>query len=194
MSVLHGRIEEMTFIILVFLWILLESYNAISSSVRRGRKTKVTGGKGSTAILRITLYSSIIGAFFLSSLGTLMLPRWFFYLGASLMVTGMILRQWAIHTLGGYFGIKIGVEDGQKVVDRGVYHYIRHPSYLGIYIVGAGIGLCLRSVPGIFIILFLVGIALAYRIRVEERFLVSQLGDEYSLYMKRTKRLIPFLI
>jgi protein-S-isoprenylcysteine O-methyltransferase Ste14 len=33
-----------------------------------------------------------------------------------------------------------------------------------------------------------------YRIRVEERGLAEDLGDEYRGYMRRTKRLIPFLL
>jgi len=32
------------------------------------------------------------------------------------------------------------------------------------------------------------------RMRVEERVLQSELGQDYAEYMKRTKRLIPFLI
>jgi protein-S-isoprenylcysteine O-methyltransferase Ste14 len=34
----------------------------------------------------------------------------------------------------------------------------------------------------------------AYRIRVEERALATNLGPAYHDYMRRTKRLIPFLI
>jgi len=33
-----------------------------------------------------------------------------------------------------------------------------------------------------------------YRIRVEEKTLLSELGQDYAIYMKRTKRLIPYLI
>ena len=34
----------------------------------------------------------------------------------------------------------------------------------------------------------------AYRIAVEERALVAALGDPYRDYMRRTKRLIPYLL
>jgi protein-S-isoprenylcysteine O-methyltransferase Ste14 len=34
----------------------------------------------------------------------------------------------------------------------------------------------------------------AYRIRVEERALAHALGDPYRDYMRRTKRLVPFVI
>jgi protein-S-isoprenylcysteine O-methyltransferase Ste14 len=37
------------------------------------------------------------------------------------------------------------------------------------------------------------GLAIGYRINVEEKVLVSELGDDYVRYMKNTKRLIPFV-
>jgi protein-S-isoprenylcysteine O-methyltransferase Ste14 len=39
----------------------------------------------------------------------------------------------------------------------------------------------------------LCGIAYGYRIRLEEAALSKELGEEYSKYMSRTKRLIPFI-
>jgi protein-S-isoprenylcysteine O-methyltransferase Ste14 len=36
-------------------------------------------------------------------------------------------------------------------------------------------------------------VALLYRINIEERILTAQMGDSYREYMKRTKRLIPFV-
>jgi protein-S-isoprenylcysteine O-methyltransferase Ste14 len=36
------------------------------------------------------------------------------------------------------------------------------------------------------------GIAYGYRIFVEEKVLISELGDSYVEYMKRTKRVIPY--
>lgn len=35
--------------------------------------------------------------------------------------------------------------------------------------------------------------ALACRLRLEEQFLVTELGDEYIRYAGRTKRLIPYI-
>ena len=42
------------------------------------------------------------------------------------------------------------------------------------------------------ILLFALGYG--YRIHVEEKVLVSELGSGYVDYMKRTKRVIPFLV
>jgi len=45
-----------------------------------------------------------------------------------------------------------------------------------------------------FAVYFLLGTpGLIYRIRVEEQMLIDQFGDEYRTYMRKTKRLIPFI-
>lgn len=123
-----------------------------------------------------------------------MLPNWFVYPGILLIAIGILVRQWAIFVLGRFFTLNIGVQKDQKVVDYGPYRYIRHPSYLGMSLTVIGIGAALQSWGGILAILVIYGLAIGYRIRIEEKFLVSELGDDYIRYMKRTKRLIPFVI
>ena len=46
----------------------------------------------------------------------------------------------------------------------------------------------------LLVLLLFFGISFGYRMYVEERTLLSALGLDYASYMKRTKRLIPFLI
>jgi protein-S-isoprenylcysteine O-methyltransferase Ste14 len=38
-----------------------------------------------------------------------------------------------------------------------------------------------------------IAIGYGYRIKVEERFMLSQLGEKYLEYQMRTKRLIPLI-
>ena len=56
-----------------------------------------------------------------------------------------------------------------------------------------GLGLALQSWVALLVILIVAGSRIAYRIRIEEEFLSSELGDAYVNYMRRTKRLIPFV-
>jgi protein-S-isoprenylcysteine O-methyltransferase Ste14 len=39
-----------------------------------------------------------------------------------------------------------------------------------------------------------VGIGYAYRIHVEEAALIAALGERYKNYMRRTQRLVPFVL
>jgi len=44
------------------------------------------------------------------------------------------------------------------------------------------------------LLMLIFSLTLGYRIYIEERVLVSELGDEYVKYAKRTKRLIPYIL
>ena len=56
-----------------------------------------------------------------------------------------------------------------------------------------GMLLCLCNVVSLAALIVAVA-GYANRIRVEERALAKELGDPYRDYMRRTKRLIPFVV
>jgi len=121
------------------------------------------------------------------------LPSWVFTLGIIFMILGIIIRQWSIAVLGRFFSPKIGVQKDQKVVDNGPYKLIRHPSYTGHLLILTGIGLAYQSSIAVIIILLVFGVVIGYRIHVEEKMLITALGNNYVEYMKRTKKLIPYV-
>jgi protein-S-isoprenylcysteine O-methyltransferase Ste14 len=190
-------LEMMVFVAMVIIWNATELVLGGILTIRRrrsGTEKKAARDRFSGLAVRFGLYISIIAAFLLALDGVAILPGWLFYPGVLLTAAGIAVRLWSLLVLGPYFTPVIAVQPGQKVVDRGPYRLVRHPSYLGILLTAMGIGLMLRSLPGALVILALAGAAIAYRIRIEERFLVSELGDDYVRYMKRTKRLIPFIL
>jgi protein-S-isoprenylcysteine O-methyltransferase Ste14 len=176
------------------LWILSEIVGSflIPSLRRRGAKIE-RQDRGSRFLIVGSIFLSIGIAFSFAALGIARLPDWVSYAGSALMLAGIVLRQWSIAVLGGYFSQSVGIQKGQKVVSGGPYRLIRHPSYTGALMIVTGVGLALRSLGALFVILILVGLAFGFRIRMEERVLVSELGDEYLQYSKRTKRLIPYI-
>ncbi len=56
-----------------------------------------------------------------------------------------------------------------------------------------GLGLALQSWLALLAILIITVGLLAYRVRIEEEFLATELGESYINYMKRTKRFPPFV-
>jgi protein-S-isoprenylcysteine O-methyltransferase Ste14 len=88
----------------------------------------------------------------------------------------------------------IGIQEGQKVVDRGPYRLVRHPSYTGILLILVGTGLTFQSLAAVLIVLLIFSLAYGYRIYEEEKVLTLELGDVYVEYSKRTKRLIPYIL
>jgi len=79
------------------------------------------------------------------------------------------------------------------VIESGPYQLIRHPNYLGQIVGVMGLGLALQSWVALLVLVITAAGYFAYRIRNEEAFLVAEIGDSYSNYMTRTKRLIPFV-
>jgi protein-S-isoprenylcysteine O-methyltransferase Ste14 len=116
-----------------------------------------------------------------------------FALGIALSAAGVAFRWYAIKTLGRFFTMRVTTSADQTVVDTGPYRLIRHPSYTGMLMTVLGVLLC--STNWLSLLCLLVAVpGLAYRITVEEQALVAALGEPYRDYMRRTTRLIPYLV
>ena len=116
-----------------------------------------------------------------------------FFAGIFLMLLGVALRWYSAAILGKYFTFDVAIQGGQTLIEAGPYRYIRHPSYSGALLSLLGFGLALGNWAGLAVALSCLGFAYAYRIPIEEAALTSALGDNYKQYMKRTKRLLPYL-
>ena len=91
-----------------------------------------------------------------------------------------------------YLARTIKVEEGQKVVDTGLYGIVRHPMYLATVILFLSMPLILGSWISFFVFLAY-PILIVFRIIYEEKFLEKEL-DGYIEYKKKVKyRLIPFI-
>ena len=123
-----------------------------------------------------------------------MLPGWVFSLGILLIILGIILRQLSMAILGKYFSGVVGIQKDQVVIEKGPYKYVRHPSYTGAFMIFIGLGLALQSGAAVLTLIVLFIIAYGFRIYVEEKALISELGEPYIDYKKRTKRLIPYVV
>lgn len=116
-----------------------------------------------------------------------------FGIGIFLILAGMAFRWYSIWVLGKFFTSVITIQEGQKVVEKGPYRFIRHPSYSGAMLSFLGFGLALTNWLGLGLVVIGAVIGYSYRIRVEEQALVKGLGQPYLDYMQRTKRFIPFV-
>ena len=175
-----------------FVWIVSELFGAVLVPRLRGRgATRVRRDRGSGALIILTVFISIGLALSFGYSGVGVLPDWVFYPGIFLMLLGVLVRQWAIAVLGRFFSLTVRVATDHRVVTRGPYRLVRHPSYTGVLITFIGLGLAVQSLGGLLVLLGVFSLSYGYRIRVEEKTLLSELGQDYASYMKRTKRLIP---
>lgn len=116
-----------------------------------------------------------------------------FFAGIVLVCLGAAWRWYAILTLGRYFTATIMIQTEQPVVQHGPYKLVRHPSYSGVLLVILGFGFMIGNWISLITIFTSLFVPLLYRIAVEEHELLQHLGADYQEYMKRTKRLIPFV-
>ena len=183
------------FVVVYALWLFSELVvgGIIPRSRRCGAPIRYED-KSSRPLIALSTFLSLMIAFLFASSGIASLPSGAFYLGISLMIAGILLRQWSIAVLGRYFSRTVGVQEGQAVVDRGPYRLVRHPAYTGSLLTIVGLGFVLQSWGAVLVIIAFFGVAFGYRIHVEEGVLTSKLGDEYVAYTKRTKRLIPYVL
>jgi protein-S-isoprenylcysteine O-methyltransferase len=110
-----------------------------------------------------------------------------------LFVAGLILRWWAIIILGRFFTVDVTIEKDHELVERGPFRIVRHPSYAGVLLAFVGLALSLRNWAALVVILVPISAAFIHRMNVEENALSRALGPRYAEYMKRTKRLVPFV-
>lgn len=85
------------------------------------------------------------------------------------------------------------IQNDHNIVDIGPYRVLRHPGYAGVAFGFLGLGIALQSWDSVLVLLLATTAAFAYRVHVEEKFLVAELGDDYVRYMARTKRIIPYV-
>jgi protein-S-isoprenylcysteine O-methyltransferase Ste14 len=116
----------------------------------------------------------------------------FLMVGLGMVLLGGIIRLVAIATLKKNFSGALRIREGHTLIKTGIYHWIRHPAYLGAIILFLGIPVMLSSVLG-FLVTFLLVPYLLHRIKLEERMLIGRFGPEYETYMRSSKRLIPFV-
>ncbi len=115
------------------------------------------------------------------------------WIGAAVMLAGILLRVYAIRSLGEFFSGHLQIQQDHRIVDTGPYACVRHPSYSAIMIVFLGIGIGLGDWIALLLLVVMPLIGLLYRMGVEERALLAAFGNDYLAYMRRTWRLVPYV-
>lgn len=173
---------------------------------RRSRKIKVARSAGGQRD-QMLLMSSLTGLaiipliyFITSRLGTG--QPWFAnyafnstlgWIGLVLMIAALAVLYETHRELGRNWSVTLDTRKKHKLIDTGLYAYVRHPMYTGFWLLAfAQAGLMANWVAGLAGI---VGWGILYFLRVgrEEQLMVETFGDDYRDYMRRTKRVIPLI-
>jgi protein-S-isoprenylcysteine O-methyltransferase len=139
-----------------------------------------------------TLVALVVAVFATSIPNAQIRPSGFaFVLGIGMMLAGVGVRTLAARSLGRYYTLNVGIQPGQAIHDAGLYHWVRHPGYLGTLTALLGVGVVLGNWFSVVAILLILP-ALGARIALEERLMKRAFGDAYDAYCTRTRwRLLP---
>jgi protein-S-isoprenylcysteine O-methyltransferase Ste14 len=115
------------------------------------------------------------------------------WLGLACLLGGTLLRHAAIRALGDDFITEVSVSSSHRLVRRGIFRYLRHPSETGLLLAMFGVAVLLSSGIGLlYWLLILLPLALC-RLRLEEAALRAVYGQAYAEYAARVGRLLPRL-
>lgn len=118
-------------------------------------------------------------------------PFWLTIIGVMVLVVANILLWFSHHNLRSNWTPTLAIKKEHKLVDNGVYRFIRHPMYAAhIYWALGQIAILPNWIAGFSFIIFAV-LILILRIKDEENMMVEQFGDEYMDYMKHTGIIFP---
>ena len=170
---------------IVFIIVLLAELRILLRQKKSGGKDK-----NSLILLLFGIFLPLIITIFLSykNIGTI--DSKISYLGTLVMIIGFLLRQYSIFILGKFFIPVVSIQKSQKLIERGPYRYIRHPSYTGLFLELAGFAFMLSNIIGLLLVIMLFIPTIIYRIKKEEQFLSQHLKG-YKEYVKSTYRLFP---
>ena len=120
-----------------------------------------------------------------------MLPMPVSIIGATLFIIAYILYAEVLRE-NTYLSRTIEVQEGQKVIDTGLYGIVRHPMYSATLLLFLSMPIVLGSVWS-FLIFMVYPFIIAARLKDEEKFLEEEL-EGYREYKEKVKyRLIPFI-
>ena len=123
--------------------------------------------------------------------GWYMLPMPVCIVGAVLFIIAYMLYAEVLRE-NTYLSRTIEVQEGQKVIDTGLYGIVRHPMYSATLLLFLSMPIVLGSVWS-FLIFLVYPFIIAARLKDEEKFLEDEL-EGYREYKKKVQyRLIPFI-
>lgn len=121
-------------------------------------------------------------------------PGYLTFIGIGLVAFGIFVQRLAAKAFFQAENPVFVTEQAHTLMTGGIFRYLRHPTYAGMWLISVGAALLLRSLLGAALIAVVIGALLLIRVKGEEERLVETFGDEYRQYMKRTKRFIPGVI
>jgi protein-S-isoprenylcysteine O-methyltransferase Ste14 len=158
---------------------------------RLNAKEKENEQKSVVAMSGILFVAAFVVAGLNYRYGWVVMPSWAVWSAVVLFLLSYAMYAEVMRE-NAYLSRTIEVQEGQKVIDTGLYGIVRHPMYSATILMFLSMPLVLGSLPSFVIMLAYIPL-IVKRIRNEENVLREGL-DGYEEYCRKVKfRIVPFL-
>ncbi|MDR3578179.1 MAG: isoprenylcysteine carboxylmethyltransferase family protein [Anaerolineaceae bacterium] len=184
-----STVQSNLFVGSFYIWFVIEMINTLV--IGRHRQGGQRQDRGSVWGVLVLIYAAIVFILLSRQHAWGVLPTLFQWIGLALVWLGIVVRSWAILSLGRAFTAMVEVNPQQRLVRSGPYCCVRHPAYTGGMLTLTGFGLAAGTWVGAALALGIVFAGYSYRVRVEERAMLEAFGEEYREYMRQSGRFLP---
>lgn len=179
--------------LLIALWSLARLRFWLATRKRAVRRSAMTPARSALLVV-VSLSLAPIYLYYFTPLldrSRLAWPAWIGWLGNALLTGAVALFIWSHLALGPAWTARVDVAEGQRLVTRGPFRWVRHPMYLSLFLLA--LALLLASASPLVALPFGVALVAMYaeRVGAEEALMLETFGEEYRAYMGRTGRLLP---
>lgn len=113
-------------------------------------------------------------------------------IGVILTIMGLVMLFAGYFSLRHNYSSTLVIRENHQLITHGIYRYVRHPIYLGVFLVAFGLPVYVGSLYGFLSALVLIPIILN-RIRMEEELLMEEFPSAYQKFKETSKKIIPFI-
>jgi protein-S-isoprenylcysteine O-methyltransferase Ste14 len=174
--------------VFVFVWITGAGYSSHRAPAIRQRPRPDVG--------QLLILAAVLATLFAVPTADWQVVRthaaWVRALGLALLLVGTVFTLWARLILGTMWTSSPALKEAHELRTNGPYAITRHPIYTGALTMLLGTVLVI-GLGRLLVVFAFALVAVAFRVRTEERLLVDAFGDEYQRYRRRVPQLIPRL-
>lgn len=174
-------------IILTFNRLRLARQSATFKNKRRGKISKRWTYSMLFIFYIVIILGSIIENYFLVKKINIIISS----VGLFAYVIGIMGRNKAIRTLDKYWSTHIEIRKGQRIVQEGLYKYVRHPGYLSLIIETLSIPGMLNAYYTLLGVIFLYIPTVSIIAKLEDMEMKKKIGKNFISYAGKTGGFIP---
>jgi protein-S-isoprenylcysteine O-methyltransferase Ste14 len=166
---------------------------------RRSRKTPIAH-RGATVRERVLLAVSFSGLFLIPlayvvtgepKFASYAFQPWLAVFGTLVFAASLYLFYRTHRDLGRAWSVTLEIRERHALVTAGVYRHVRHPMYSAFWLWALAQALLLPNWIGGLAGLVGFGTLFFGRVGQEEAMMLKTFGEEYRVYMRTTRRVIP---